>query len=266
MCLVLLALDSHSDYSLIVAANRDEFYDRPTAPADAWPDAPSVLAGRDLKAHGTWLGVDLEGRLAAVTNYRQGERESSAPRSRGRLVSDFLTGGMGAAEYMEGVERDAGLYNGFNLIAGDTAGFFYYSNREGRTRGLAAGVYGLSNHLLDTPWPKVTSSKSAFGALLKNGASEPTTELLALLSDRGRPADDLLPSTGIGQEWERLLSSAFIASDHYGTRCSTVVLVDRDGGIVFVERTFGPRGTPGPERRFEISSGTRSGLAWVRQT
>jgi uncharacterized protein with NRDE domain len=257
MCLLLLALHSHPAYPLIVAANRDEFYDRPTAPAAFWPETPRVLAGRDLKAGGTWLGIDRNGRFAAVTNYRQGQREPSAPRSRGRLVSDFLQGDTGAREYIDRVHDEAGLYNGFNLLAGDSGGFFYYSNREGRVRRLAPGVYGLSNHLLDTPWPKVAASKSAFGALLTGGASELTGELFALLSDRSRPADSLLPSTGVGEEWERLLSSAFIAADDYGTRSSTVVLVGRDGSAAFLERPFGRRGVPGTETRFELS-GTHS--------
>ncbi|MGH7509133.1 MAG: NRDE family protein [Gemmatimonadales bacterium] len=251
MCLVLTALDFHPEYSVIVAANRDEFYDRPTAPAEFWADAPSVLGGRDLQAGGTWLGIDRGGRLAAVTNYRQGQRESSAPRSRGRLVSDFLTSEIGPLEHMERIRSEAGLYNGFNLIAGDAGGLFYYSNREGRVRSLAPGVYGLSNHLLDTPWPKVATTKSAFDTLLNGGASELTADLFALLSDRNRPADALLPSTGVGPQWERLLSSAFIASDNYGTRSSTVVMVGRDGRIVFVERAFGPGGAPGGEARFE---------------
>lgn len=255
MCLVLIALHCHPEYSLIVAANRDEFYDRPTAPAGFWADAPSVLAGRDLQAGGTWLGIDRRGRLAAVTNYRQGQRESSEPRSRGRLVSDFLMGDIGALEHIERVRSEAGFYNGFNLIASDAGGLFYYSNREGRVRTLSPGVYGLSNHLLDTPWPKVAATKNAFSALLKGGASELTSDLFALLSDRHRPADALLPSTGVGPEWERLLSSAFIASDDYGTRTSTVVLVGHDRSIVFVERNFGPGGAPGAEARFELQSG-----------
>jgi uncharacterized protein with NRDE domain len=254
VCLVLIALDSHPDYSLIVAANRDEFYDRPTTPAAFWADAPSVLAGRDLKAGGTWLGIDRFGRFAAVTNYRQGQRESPAPRSRGRLVSDFLTGDIGALEHVERVRAETDLYNGFNLIAGDAGGLFHFSNREGRVRSLAPGVYGLSNHLLDTPWPKVAATKTAFGRLLSGEASDLTGDLFALLSDRNRPADALLPSTGVGREWERLLSSAFIASDDYGTRSSTVVLIGRDGNIVFVERSFGPRGVAGAETRFELQS------------
>jgi uncharacterized protein with NRDE domain len=259
MCLVLIALDSHPAYPLIVAANRDEFYDRPTVPAAFWADAPSVLAGRDLKAGGTWLGIDRRGRLAAVTNYRQGQREPPAPRSRGRLVSDFLTTDTGAREHIERARSDAALYNGFNLIASDAGGLFYYSNREDRGRALVPGVYGLSNHLLDTPWPKVASTRTAFDALLKGGSSDLTADLFLLLSDRNRPADDLLPSTGVGREWERLLSSAFIASEDYGTRSSTVVLVRREGGIVFIERTFGPGGEPGEQVSFELQRGAASG-------
>jgi len=255
MCLVLLALKAHPDYPLIVAANRDEFYDRPTDPAGFWSDDPLVLGGRDREAGGTWLGVDRQGRFAAVTNYRQGEREKPAPRSRGLLVSDYLSGNSGTPEYMERVQREAGLYNGFNLIAGDASALWYFSNREGQVRNLRPGVYGLSNHLLDTPWPKVASTKSAFAALLKESGSKLSDELFALLSDRNRAADGLLPSTGIGQEWEHLLSSAFIASDQYGTRSSTVVLMGRDRRIIFRERTFGPHGSRGAEARFEIPSG-----------
>jgi uncharacterized protein with NRDE domain len=252
MCLVLLALDSHPEYLVIVAANRDEFYDRPTASAEFWADAPSVLGGRDLKAGGTWLGVNRDGRLAAVTNYRQGQREKPASRSRGRLVSDFLTESTAPTAYMERVQGESHSYNGFNLIAGDSGGFFYYSNREGRVRTLTAGVYGLSNHLLDTPWPKVATAKSALGGLLNGTGWELTEGLFKLLSDRNRPADNLLPATGVRPEWERLLSSAFIASSEYGTRSSTVVLMGRDGGVVFVERSFGRRGIPGDEVHFEF--------------
>jgi uncharacterized protein with NRDE domain len=255
MCLVLLALESHPQYPLIVAANRDEFYDRPTSSAAFWADAPGVLAGRDLKAGGTWLGLDRQGRFAAVTNYRQGQREPTASRSRGRLVSDFLMGVIPAREYIERITRDGELYNGFNLIAGDRQGFYYFSNREGRPRTLAPGVYGLSNHLLDTAWPKVSSAKRALGTLLASDGSELAAGLLALLSDRTRPSDELLPSTGVGLEWERLLSTAFITSTDYGTRSSTVVIGARDGGVVFIEQTFGPGGTPGGVARHQFQSG-----------
>lgn len=252
MCLILLALDAHPEYSLIVAANRDEFYDRPTAAAGVWEDAPSVLGGRDLQAGGTWLGIDRRRRFAAVTNYRQGTREPSAPRSRGLLVSDYLTKEVGARTHIERVREEAALYNGFNLIAGDTHELLYFSNREGVPRTLSSGVYGLSNHLLDTAWPKVTSGKSALSALVRDGAAELTAGLFALLSDRHQPADDLLPQTGIAPEWERLLSSAFIASADYGTRSSTVVLVGRSGHLIFVERSFARGGVPAGEVRYAL--------------
>jgi uncharacterized protein with NRDE domain len=253
MCLILLALDTHPDYALVLAANRDEFYDRPTAPAAFWDDAPAVLAGRDLKAGGTWLGIDRSRRLAAVTNYRQGTREAAAPRTRGHLVSDYLTDRLDAGAHMRRVERDAGLYNGFNLICGDAGELRYFSNREGRARTLGPGVYGLSNHLLDSPWPKVTAGKTGLTALLSATGEDLVASLFTLLSDQRQAADDLLPRTGVSAEWERLLSAPFIATAEYGTRSSTVVLMGRDGGTLFVERGFGPGGATIGERRFEPS-------------
>lgn len=256
MCLILLALDTHPDYALVLAANRDEFYERPTARAGFWEEAPWVLSGRDLRAGGTWLGIDRRGRLAAVTNYRQGQREQAAPRSRGHLVSEYLSGQGDGRTHVEQVQHEAELYNGFNLIAGDVGTLFYFSNREGRVRALNPGVYGLSNHLLDSPWPKVTAGKTGLSALL-GGAEQLVPSLFALLADRRQATDDLLPRTGVSAEWERLLSAAFIATPDYGTRSSTVVLAGRDGHLVFVERSFGPGGAPGEEVRyeFEISSG-----------
>ena len=254
MCLVLIVYDSHPDYRLIVAANRDEFYDRPTLPATFWADAPEVLAGRDLRAGGTWLGIDRAGRFGAVTNYRQGQREAGAARSRGRLVSDYLTGKQSSESHIATVEGEAALYNGFSLLAGDARELVYFSNRESIVRRLTPGVHGLSNHLLDTPWPKVTTGKAALGALGKvRAAPELTADLLALLSDRERPADGRLPETGVGPEWERLLSSAFIATAEYGTRSSTVVLIGRDDRVVFVERSFGPNGVAAGEVSHEFA-------------
>jgi uncharacterized protein with NRDE domain len=162
---------------------------------------------------------------------------------------------VGALEHVERIRAASDLYNGFNLIAGDPWGVFYFSNQQRRIRHLVPGLYGLSNHLLDTPWPKVTTTKSAFGQLINDRASDLTAELFALLSDRNQAADALLPSTGVGREWERLLSSAFIASQDYGTRSSTVVLIGRDGSMEFVERSFGPGGVPGAETRFQFQAG-----------
>jgi uncharacterized protein with NRDE domain len=256
MCLVLLVHDVHPRYRLIVAANRDEFYDRPTATAAYWTEAPDVLAGRDLRAGGTWLGINRAGRFAAVTNFRQGEREAEAPRSRGHLVSGYLTGDVRPSHYMRQVKRDAALYNGFNFLAADASDVIYFSNREGEMRALAPGVYGLSNHLLDTPWPKVTAGKAALEALTgESAAPDLMVELFGLLADRTRPSDDRLPETGSGPEWERLLSSAFIASPRYGTRSSTVVLVTGDGRVTFGERSFGPNGEFTGEIRYELAPG-----------
>lgn len=261
MCLLLLALDSHPDYALIVAANRDEFYERPTAAAAFWAETPSVLGGRDLAAGGTWLGIDRQGRFAAVTNYRRRRREPPGLRSRGHLVADFLTSDVDGRTHIEQVERRASRYNGFNLIAGDSRGLYYFSNRDGGARTLTAGVYGLSNHLLDTAWPKVTSGKSGLNALVvRSDASDLIAELFRLLSDRDQAADHLLPQTGIAAEWERLLSSAFVVSSGYGTRSSTVVLGGRGGSVVFVERTFGSAGVLAGEVRheFELHRAARS--------
>jgi uncharacterized protein with NRDE domain len=253
MCLILVALDSHPAYPLIVAANRDEFYQRPTAPAAFWPETPSVLAGRDLQAGGTWLGIERHGRFAAVTNYRQGAREPAAVQSRGSLVRVFLQSATAPQDYVRRVAQDAELYNGFNLLAGDHRELWYFSNREGVPRLLPPGVYGLSNHLLDTAWPKVASGKSTLEALVREGEPELIGALLGLLSDRTRPADAELPRTGVAADWERLLSSAFISSDTYGTRSSTVVLVGRDRRVTFVERGFESSGAPGEQRRFEFT-------------
>jgi uncharacterized protein with NRDE domain len=252
MCLLLIALQSHPDYPLILAANRDEFYDRPTAAADFWSAAPEVLGGRDLKAGGTWLGITRRGRVAAVTNYREGPREPEAPRSRGSLVSDFLIEGFSPEEYLQRVHRDADRYRGFNLLVGDPSALWYYSNREGQARSLQPGAYGLSNHLLDTPWPKVAALKGGFTPLLGSPEAELTHRLFQLLSDRRQARDSDLPVTGVSPDWERVLSSAFIVSSNYGTRSSTVILFRQDRNIIFIERSFGPGGTAAGEARYQL--------------
>src|SRR5450631_1476340 len=166
MCLILIAHRADPRYPLVVAANRDEFFRRPTAPADYWPDAAHVLGGRDLEKGGTWMGVDTDGRWAAVTNYRDGTSAGPGTRSRGELVAGFLRGSARAQDHIASVEPDAREYHGFNLLAGDRAGIHYLSNREQGSMMLATGVYGLSNHLLDSPWPKVERGKLALRAAL----------------------------------------------------------------------------------------------------
>lgn len=243
MCLILLAWHSHPDYPLVVAANRDEFFARPTAGAGFWEDAPQVLAGRDLQAGGTWLGATRSGRFAALTNFRDPARNKSGVPSRGQLVSGFLSGTESAAEYLRELESIADRYNGFNLVFGDLGGLWCFSNCGEGERELAPGVYGLSNHLLDTPWPKVARGKSALGEALQ--ALPDDAPLFALLRDDRVAPDEELPRTGVSLEWERLLSAAFVRSPAYGTRSSTVVLVDRAGRLTFVEQTYDPDARPG---------------------
>jgi uncharacterized protein with NRDE domain len=243
MCLILLAHKIHPDYPLVLAANRDENYSRPTAPAAFWDDHPQIYGGRDLEQGGTWLGITRSGRVAAVTNFRDGlAAKSSSARSRGELVSDFLRGSLPGADYIEKIGRETRFYNGFNLIAGDLHALHYLSNRGGHATAIAPGIHGLSNHLLDTPWPKVERGKKVLAGLLQHETQDMIDGLFAVLSDRAIAPDDALPDTGVGMPRERVLSPAFIISPAYGTRSSTVVLVDRHGQVVFIERGFGERG------------------------
>jgi uncharacterized protein with NRDE domain len=239
MCLIVLSWRQRADYPLVLAANRDEFHARPTAPAAFWAEAPQVLAGRDLVGGGSWLGVTRSGRLAAITNFRDpAERRPGAP-SRGGLVRDFLCGEMTPEAYLQKLADSAGTYAGFNLLVADRRQLGYLASRTREWRLLPPGLYGLSNGFLDTPWPKVTSAKAALASRLAAGEID-AESLFPLLADTERPADALLPVTGIGLEWERLLASRFIAGPDYGTRSSTVVLVGSDSRLHFRERTFAP--------------------------
>lgn len=244
MCLILIAHGAHADFPLVIAANRDEYYHRPTAGAAFWQDHPHILAGRDLECMGTWLGVTRAGRFAALTNFRDPRvRKTDAP-SRGRLVSDFLVSGQEPCEYLKEVASVASRYNGFNLLAGDMRGVFYLSSHAPAVAELSRGIHGLSNHLLDTPWPKVERGKQRLQALLAGAPSAGT--LLDLLYDREPARAGELPDTGVGPELERVLSPALIVSPQYGTRASTAVLFGEDGGVSFSERTILPGGESGP--------------------
>jgi uncharacterized protein with NRDE domain len=239
MCLILFAHRAIPGYALVLAANRDEFFARPTESANYWTDAPHVLAGRDLEKGGTWMGVTRDGRWAAVTNYRDGTRPETGSRSRGELVARYLLEGSSAASYAAAVASAGAEYHGFNLLVGDSEGLHYVSNRVARARVLEPGIYGLSNHLLDTPWPKVERGKRQMEALLGGNAEDPTEPLLGLLADH-RPADDGdLPETGVSRGWEKLLSSVFIRAPGYGTRASSVLLFEHSGGASLRERSFG---------------------------
>lgn len=254
MCLILFAAGAHPRYPLIVAANRDEAYHRPTATAAFWTDHPRVYGGRDLEQGGTWLGVAQNGRFAAITNYRLGHRRADSARSRGELTRDYLVGADDAGSYLKSISERAHEYNGFSLIAGDLDRLYFFSNYDPGVQAIAPGVHGLSNHLLDEPWPKVKQGTAVLGALLGATEEEITRRLFDVLADRTRAPDELLPATGIGMERERDLSPAFIAGETYGTRASTVLLIEAGGAALFSERTYGPGGVPlgQSERRFQI--------------
>lgn len=243
MCLILFAHDHHPDYRLILAANRDEFYDRPAVPLVFWEDHPHVLAGRDLKSMGTWMGINRWGRFAAITNYREPGRQILDAPSRGHLISDYLIGRTPPADYLEDLKRKADQYNGFNLLVGDTRSLYYFSNRNDGVMQLESGIYGLSNRLLDTRWPKVHQGKERLSTLIGHDAELPMESILDLLKTQERPPDHHLPDTGVGIEWERTLSPMFITSPDYGTRCSTVLTMDRSNHAQMTEVTWRPAKT-----------------------
>jgi uncharacterized protein with NRDE domain len=241
MCLILFAWRAHPRFPLVLAANRDEFHARPSATAEFWRDRHDLLGGRDLESNGTWLGVTRSGRLAAVTNVRDGQAPvAAAAPSRGWLARDFLCGDAAPAGYAEAVSSQGERYRGFNLLVGDHDALWWVSNRANGARQLAPGIYGVANDLLDTPWPKVTSGKQALARTLQLGPS--LDGLLALLDDTRAYADDELPDTGVGIERERMLAPVRIVAPHYGTRCSSALLVDDAGRTQFAERSFDPDG------------------------
>jgi len=255
MCLLVAAWRSHPRYRLIVAANRDEFHERPSAALDWWPDEPRVLAGRDLRARGTWMGVTRSGRFGVVTNFRDLEDPPApdAP-SRGQLVTRFLTGALGAQEYLDELRGTAARYAGFNLLIGGPRALYYFSNRDGATRrALDPGVYGLSNHLLDSPWPKLRRSRVRLAELVARDDIEPEA-LFDLLGSRTPADDDEIPDTGLPPEWERALSAPFVVHERYGTRCSTLLLVERGGRTVVHERRFDRAGAQTGTMRIEYAS------------
>ncbi len=259
MCLIVFAWESSPATRLAVAANRDEFFARRAAPAAWWADAPDVLAGRDLEAGGTWLGVTRKGRFAALTNFRDASapRKDGAP-SRGALAADFLRGEAGAADYVAAVRPGAGRYHGFNLLVSDGAELWSFSNAEGDPVRLGPGVRGLSNHLLETPWPKVMAARSRLEAALgaTDGAEDLERRLLDLLGDRTAVQDGALPATGLPPDRKGALSAAFVEGPGYGTRASTALVIGADGTARFVERSFGEGGAFLGEVReaFEVSA------------
>jgi len=242
MCLILFSFDPSGEYPVVVAANRDEFYERPTQTAYFWQDAPHIVAGRDLTNRGTWLGVDRYGRFAAVANYRDPSSHRSDRLSRGWLVSDYLIGRDDPEVYLRGVQEKQDRFNGFNLIVGDAERIGYLSSTIGTARMLSPGLYGLSNGVLDTPWPKVERGKAGLGRVLNSPEPLEPNALFEVLADRSFPADADLPDTGVGVEWERILAPIFVTSPIYGTRCSTVLIFGKNGMVRFAERSFDRNG------------------------
>jgi uncharacterized protein with NRDE domain len=253
MCLILFAHRAVPGHALVLAANRDEFFARPTESANYWTDAPHVLAGRDLEKGGTWMGVTRDGRWAAVTNFRDATCPETGTRSRGELVARYLMEGSPAAAYAAAVASAGAEYHGFNFLVGDGEGVHYISNRGARPQVLQPGIYGLSNHLLDTPWPKVERGKREMESLLGGYPEDPTERLLAVLADRRPAAAEDLPETGVSRDREKLLSASFIRAPGYGTRASSVLLIAYSGEASLRERSFDASAELLEDRRFRFT-------------
>lgn len=237
MCLVFLSVNNHPRYKLFMAGNRDEFYDRRTAVAGYWENHPEIVGGRDLEAGGTWLAMTKSGKIGIVTNYRDPKNIDPRAPSRGQLITDFLTGNDGPREYLEKLSTNGVRYNGYNLIVASTADVWYYSNYGDGVQRLEQGFFGLSNHLLESPWPKVVRGKEKLKPLLGSSIIEPES-VFEVLYDDLVATDDQLPETGLPMSRERALSSMFIKSEGYGSRCSSVILIDHDNRVTFAERVY----------------------------
>lgn len=238
MCLINFQFHEHPNYKLIVAANRDEFYGRPTAPARFWDDEPNILAGRDLVQQGTWLGITKQGRFAALTNYRDPEQPVTGKHSRGDIVRSYLAEDATPQNFLESLKENKHKYAGFNIIIGDTEQILYYNNIQDKVTEINTGTHGLSNHYLNTPWPKVTKGKANLHKYTMSQEKVQTDKLFQIISDAEEAQDENLPETGVGLDLERKLSPLFIKTPEYGTRSSTVLLIDNNNEVTFVERTY----------------------------
>lgn len=267
MCLIAFAIDAHPRYAFILGANRDEFYDRPTAPAHFWDDTPGLLAGRDERAGGTWLGVTRSGRFAALTNVRDSQQQREEAPSRGHLVKAFLEGEESPAAYLHRLAGSSRRYNGFNLLAGTFAAgaspaLGYFSNATGEEPLMVSpGIHGISNASLNTAWNKVESARMQLRSLLETEEDLSPEAVLEILRNAAPAPEESLPDTGVPRRWERALSSIFIETDSYGTRSSTALLIGRGGEVTFVERSFEEGSSP-TDRRFSFqieSEGAEAG-------
>ena len=239
MCLILLGYKVSKKYPLILAANRDEFFGRPTAPMHFWQDNSSILAGKDLDQGGTWFGVKKKGTFAALTNYRDPTSIKQKAPSRGEIIVKFLEYKKLTEIHFDAFKKQSNFYNGFNLVFGDKEKLFWFSNLKNAIEKIKPGIHGISNRFLNTPWPKVTSGKKALKQMISKDFT--INSLFSLLTDQSIPDDIQLPHTGVGIEWERVLSPLFIQSEIYGTRSSTIMLMDQNGNIEVTERTYNPQ-------------------------
>ena len=236
MCLIVFAYKVHPDYKFILTANRDEFYERPTSAANWWEDQSDILGGRDLKAGGTWMAVNKNGRFAALTNYRDIQNIRNDARSRGDLPTDFLARHMSAKGYAKTVVETGAEYNGFNLLVMDHNALCHVSNYENKVNELEPGIYGLSNALLDTPWPKVQKAKADFEDLIKGDFGP--DDLLQVMTDEATAPDSDLPQTGLPLEMEKALSAMCIRTHNYGTCCTTAMTMGYDGKVAYQEKSY----------------------------
>lgn len=252
MCLIVFSFKQHQKYPLILAANRDEFYDRPTSPASFWDQYPHLLAGKDEKLGGTWLGITKQGKFAALTNYRDLTHIKKSAPSRGKIVKDYLADNRDPHEYLKQLDESAVEFNGFNLITGSPDQLYHYSNKTGDITKIKPGIHGISNAVLNTPWPKVETAKTTFeDALSGNGIEE--GQIFKLLSNLQQYPESQLPETGLTKELEKMVSPIFIKSEDYGTRCSTLLTIRDDGEVTFIEKTYRPTaGTVTSEARFDF--------------
>ncbi len=235
MCLIVFSLNSHPHYPLILIANRDEFYERPTTPVHKWENT-TMYAGKDLKASGTWMGITESGRFAAVTNYRDLKNIKDTAKTRGDLPLDYLLGSDHPKDYLHQIHEHKDDYNGFNLLTYRDSKMYHYSNYEGKVNSLDDGVHGLSNALLDTPWPKVTQLKETFETVISGDFN--AHDLMELLNDQNTAGDEFLPDTGVSPELEKALSAICIRTERYGTCSSSVLMINNASEVSFLEKSY----------------------------
>lgn len=254
MCLIVFSWQPDGEIPLTLVANRDEFYHRPTLPVHFWKDHSHILGGKDMEAGGTWLAFCRKGRFAAITNYRE-RPVPTGKKSRGALVKDFLTEDIAPEAYLSSIIQNKSHYAGFNLLLGTRQQLFFYSNKlpDDQFQKLSPGIYGLCNHLLETPWPKLVTARNQLTELLKEKATP--EHFIEMMHDNSQAKDELLPDTGIGLAAERLLSSRFIASDNYGTRNTSVIQLDKSGSLQWAEQNYQSQGRVGEKFFFKTTFG-----------